>query len=385
MKICGIICEYNPFHNGHAYHLQEAKRLSGADFLVCVMSGNFVQRGEAAIFEKRLRAKHALKAGADVVLELPVHFATSSAEVFAKGAIKLLSALPSFTHLCFGAESDDAECLLKCARILSDEPREVSAKIQELTANGVSYAEARAEAFSEYIPSELLTQSNNILALEYAKALLATNSAAQILPIKRKGAGYLETTVFDNFSSATAIRQAIKESAFEGLQKNLPKFVLDDLPKIRFSDLENLEKYALLATNKAELAQTLDCTEGLENAFHAVAQQNSQTFQEALTSARYTSSRIKRIALQNLLKIRKSDIIAALNSELYLSILAIKKDNHTLLSELGKSPFPLLVKNGDYKKLSGTAKLVYEKQALADQIYAVATNSAYITASPFIE
>ena len=385
MKICGIICEYNPFHNGHAYHLEQAKRISGADFLICVMSGNFVQRGEASIFEKHLRAKHALECGADAVLELPIHFASSSAEFFAKGAIKLLHSIPSFSHLCFGAENDDATAFIDAAKLLNNEPTHISSKIQQLVSNGMSYAKARAQAFSEMIPSDFLTQSNNILGLEYTKALLQLNSTAQIIPIKRKGANYLENNLHKNFSSASAIRLAIKENKFEQLKNNLPDCVFKDFSEIRENNLNTLEKYAVLSSSKEELAKILDCTEGLENAFKSVAEKNAENFSEALTSARYTSSRIKRIALQNLLQIRKEDIQNALNSELYLSILAIKKDNHTLLSELGKSSFPLLVKNGDYKKLSNPAKVVFEKQIFADQIYAMTTNSPYIVPNAFIE
>ena len=385
MKICGIICEYNPFHNGHKHHLEQAKRLSGADFAICIMSGNFVQRGEASIFEKHLRAKHALEAGADAVLELPVHFATSSAEIFAKGAIKLLHSIPAFSHLCFGAENDNASEFISASKILNNEPLNISEKIQELVSSGVSYAKARAQAFSEVIPSDFLTQSNNILGLEYTKALLSLNATTQIIPIKRKGANYLENDLFENFSSASAIRFAIQENRTTELKNNLPNFVFNDLSKVRENCLETLEKQAILSHSKEEIARTLDCTEGLENAFKVVAEQNTDSFTNALTSARYTSSRIKRIALQNLLKIRKDDIQNALNNELYLSLLAIKKDNSALLSELGKSSFPLLVKNGDYKKLSNQAKSIFEQQIFADQVYAIATNSPYITPSPFIE
>ena len=131
MKICAIICEYNPFHNGHLYHIQEAKRLSGADCILCLMSGNFVQRGEEAILNKFTRAKHAVLAGADIVIELPTIFATSNAEIFAKGAISLLSAIPSVEYLCFGAETANADAFLQTAKLLNDEPDEVSFKIKQ--------------------------------------------------------------------------------------------------------------------------------------------------------------------------------------------------------------------------------------------------------------
>ncbi len=385
MKICGIICEYNPFHNGHAYHIRQAKQISGADFVVCVMSGNFVQRGEASIFDKHTRAKHALLAGADAVIELPVPFATSTAEIFANGAIKILSSIPSFTHLCFGAETEDTQAFYDCAKILNDEPPAVSSKIQALTSEGMSFAKARAKAYSEYIPNSILTKPNNILGLEYTRALLKANSKAEIIPIQRQGAGYLDDELSQNFSSATAIRSAIKENRLEGLENNLPDFVLADISKACLTSIDALEKYAILATSKTELATTLDCEEGLENSFKTVSEKNEEPLVTALTNARYTASRIRRIALQNLLKIRKQDVKNALENDLFLSVLAINDKNNTLLSELGKSTYPLLVKNGDYKKLTGTARQIFDMQSFADNVYSLIANTPKQTPSCFIK
>ncbi len=385
MKICGIICEYNPFHNGHAYHIRKAREISGADFVICVMSGNFVQRGEAAIFDKHTRAKHAILAGADAMIELPVPFATSTAEIFAKGAIKLLTSIPSFTHLCFGAETENASAFYEGAKILNDEPLSVSSKIQTLISNGMSFPKARAKAYSDYLPNSILTNPNNILGLEYTRALLKANSKAEIIPIQRQGAGYLDEELAESFSSATAIRSAIKQNNFEGLENNLPDFVLEDISKACLVSLDALEKYAILSVSKDELAKTLDCEEGLENSFNAVATKNEEELVTALTSARYTASRIRRIALQNLLKIRKKDIKTALESDLFLSLLAIKDKNDLLLSELGKSAYPLLVKNGDYKKLTETARKVFEMQTFADSVYSLLSNTPKQTPSCFIK
>ena len=159
MKICAIICEYNPFHNGHLYQIQQAKALSGADAILCLMSGNFVQRGEAAVMDKYTRAKHAVLAGADVVIELPTVFATSNAELFAKGALSILSKIPSITTLCFGAETADAQALYNAAKLLNNEPEEISNKIKELISSGVAYAKARACAWEAALPSELLNST----------------------------------------------------------------------------------------------------------------------------------------------------------------------------------------------------------------------------------
>lgn len=264
MKICAIICEYNPFHNGHLYQLREAKRRSGADALLCVMSGNFVQRGEAAIMDKYTRAKHAVSAGADIVVELPTVFATSNAELFAKGAISLISSVPEVSHLCFGAETANKTAFLLAAKYLNNEPKEVSEKIKAAVSEGVSYAKARAQAWAGFIPFELLCSPNNILGLEYTRALLEYGADIEILPVTRIGGGYNDGELKDAYSSASAIRTALKNG--ESLSEHLPAFVLDDLPKKLEAHLDALEKYALLTRSKAEIASVCDCTEGLENA-----------------------------------------------------------------------------------------------------------------------
>ena len=171
MKICGIICEYNPFHNGHLYHLQAARKTSGADFVLCIMSGNFVQRGEAAVLNKYTRARHAVRAGADAVIELPAVFSTSPAELFAKGAIKLLTAIPNLSQLCFGCESGDSENFLEAAEALDNEPAEVSREIKALMKRGVGYAKARAEVWRTRFPDGFLLSPNNILGIESARAV----------------------------------------------------------------------------------------------------------------------------------------------------------------------------------------------------------------------
>ncbi len=375
MKICAIICEYNPFHNGHLWHIEQARALSRADAVLCVMSGNFVQRGESAVMDKYTRAKHAVLAGADVVIELPTVFATANAELFAKGAVKLLSSIPAVDTLCFGAENADKLSFVSAARYLNDEPKSISDKIKELTATGISYAKARAQAWAGFIPFDILSSPNNILGLEYAKALLALKSGISILPVQRQGAGYSDSLLQENFSSATAIRQAIKNG--KRVDGNLPNFVVRYLPEHVESSLEALEKYALLSRTTEEIASVCDCTEGLENALKRVAG-TGEPLVEALTSARYTSSRIRRIALQNLLQIDENLIRNSLESPLYLRVLAINKEKSEVLSAISESEYPLLARVHDEKKLSGVSLACYEKDIFAEKIYATlypATNA----------
>ncbi len=372
MKICGIICEYNPFHNGHLYQLEKARALSGADAIVCVMSGNFTQRGEAAILDKYTRAKHAIAAGADVVIELPTLFATSNAELFAKGAVKLLSSVPSIDALCFGAETADADAFWRAAKLLLNEPSSVSEEIKRLSKSGVSYARARAQAWSRQIDEKLLTSPNNVLGIEYAKALCVYRPDVQILPILRKGSGYLESDLQENYSSATAIRTAIQHGA--SLKNNLPNFVLRDLPTQLENRLEILEKYAILARSTDEIARVCDCREGLENAFKKAAETGASL--SSLTSARYTGSRIRRIALQNLLNIDETLIRESLQASLYLRVLAAKKECSDVLSALAKSPFPVLVRRRDEETLEEAAKRCLERDIFAEHVYALLNNTA---------
>lgn len=372
MKICAIICEYNPLHNGHAYQLREAKRLSGADAVLCIMSGNFVQRGEAAIMDKFTRAKHAVLAGADAVIELPTPFATSNAELFAKGAVKILHSIPSVTHLCFGAECANKSAFLSAAAILNDEPLSVSQKIKELTASGLSYAKARAQAYENHIAPALLSSPNNILGLEYTKALLSLSSTIEILPIQRVGGGYKEQKIQECYSSASAIRAAFASGA--PLSQALPDFVEKDFPVALENNLEILEKYAILSRSLTEIARVCDCTEGLENALKKAAN-SAQGLVETLTSARYTSSRIRRIALQNLLNIDETFIRESLHSPLYLRVLAANKARSDVISALSESSFPLIARAHDEDALSGVAKQCFEIDAFAEKTYGLLYNT----------
>ena len=366
MKICAIICEYNPFHNGHLYHLREAKRLSGADAILCIMSGNFVQRGEAAILNKYIRAKHAIQAGADAVIELPSVFATSNAELFAKGAIHILSSIPAVDTLCFGAETADAAAFLNAANLLNNEPEQVSARIKALTNDGLSYAKARAIAWDGVLPNDLLSSPNNILGLEYTKAILSTNANIRILPISRIGNHYNSKQLNEQTASATAIRNGINENI--SVSKYVPDFVECDLPCDLQCNLELLEKYAILSRNTNEIKRVCDCTEGLENAFKKAALLDAP-LSETLTSARYTTSRIRRIALQNLLNIDEQLIREALTAPLYLKVLAINATRKDLLTALSAGISPIIIRTQDKHQLCPTAIKCMQKDEISDQIY----------------
>ena len=212
MKAVGLVTEYNPFHNGHLYHLNKAMELTGADISVAVMSGDFVQRGEPAVLDKYTRTSMALNSGVNLVVELPVNYAVSSAESFAAGALKVLDYIKA-DSIAFGSESGDIERLSKLAHILCDNEDTLYKEISKYTANGISYAAARqkvVEKLTDKDTAAMLTSSNNILAVEYLKAIIKNKYAIKPYTIKRQGDSYNDTDIRSEYASATALRENLK-------------------------------------------------------------------------------------------------------------------------------------------------------------------------------
>lgn len=378
MKICAIVCEYNPFHKGHAYQLQQAKQRSAADAVVCIMSGYFTQRGDAAILPEKTRAKHAVQNGADAVLSLPTVFATSSAEFFARGAIRILSSIPDFRVLSFGAEHADAN-FYEAAAFLNDETTYISALKQRMQ-SGSSFVSARSEVLENTPVAKLLQTPNDVLAIEYARSLIAEKgenapSLIQLLPIERKGDYKSNTVHLQTFASASAIRSRLDSSnELFNLSEAIsfvPQNVQKDLSYATelSASLSTAEKIALLRTPSELLKTTLDCTEGLENALKKAAKKADDVV-ESLTSRRYTASRIRRICLHNLLGIRENTIKDCLESTLYVRPLAVKKGREDVLSALSQSTFPCLIRHADEAKLSATAKRCLNIDKTAADVYA---------------
>ena len=216
MKVAGVIAEYNPFHKGHQFHLDRGREITHADYVIVVMSGNYVQRGTPAMFDKYTRAEAALRSGADLVLELPVSVATGSAEYFASGAVKMLADTGIVTDLCFGSECGSLMDLQKLADILAEEPEEYQILLRKYLKEGMSFPAARAHAMKEYAPdlaSDLLDAPNNLLGLEYLKALKRLHSTILPHTIQREGNAYHDITVIDGRSaSASGIRGALMKS-----------------------------------------------------------------------------------------------------------------------------------------------------------------------------
>lgn len=379
MKICGIICEYNPFHNGHAYLIGQAKKFSGCDAVVCIMSGCFTQRGELAFLDRYTRAKHAVLAGADAVIELPTIFATAPAEIFAKGAVKILNSIPDFSVLAFGCENADKEAFLKAAQNTASESGAFKNVLRQYLKFGSSFTKARSQALVQTGGTESLqfiSSPNNILGVEYQKALSAFESRAEILPIERVGADYADTKLYKNFSSASAIRKAVYEGKIRSVRKNIPDYVFKDLQDAVKPELyKKIALYSVIRADASELKNILDCTEGLENRLKAFAKSTHDydEFIKKVTTKRYISSRIRRILVAAVLGISEDLVKKGLKNPLYMKILAINKQRaDKILPALKLSAFPCITRRSDLSLLNKTAAEILAVDTLAADIFNLA-------------
>ena len=384
MKICAVVCEYNPFHNGHLYQLGEMKAQSGCEKLLCLMSGNFTQRGEAAVFDKYTRARHAVENGADIVAELPAAFAVSPAELFAQGAIHILSAIPAVKALAFGCESGSRDDFLRTAAATLREDRAFKSALKENLKDGTSYIRARNKALLDLnadLDERLLSSPNNILGVEYCRAILAEKAAIDPLPILRIGAGYADMVPRKEFSSATSLRAAMADgtlAARRALKRNLPKNVYEDALNFHATAYEDAALCALLRASDEEIKATPDCSEGLENRLKAMARTNPEygAALAKIVTKRYTLSRVKRILLQNYLKIGLGEVREYLKSPLYLRTLALKKEgSEETLAALSEANIPLIVRKSDAAALKKDALACFEKDRFANALFAALTHT----------
>ena len=354
MKIVGLIAEYNPFHNGHQYHIEKAKEITSADAVIVVMSGNFVQRGTPAIMPKHLRTEMALKAGASLVLELPVCYATGTAEQFAYGAVSILNSLGCVDAICFGSECGDINVLNELAEILCNEPVEYKEALQNHLRNGLSFPLARQKAIEELYPSQefskILEQPNNILGIEYLKALHRLNSNIGAYTIQRISSQYHDVDLQEQFSSATALRQVIGQNCLDNLTGQIPITSVDIFEKnyqkrypIYTNDFSLLLKYRLLNESKTSLKEYADVSEELANRICKEINNfvSFDQFCELLKTKEVTYSRISRALLHILLGIRKTD-----NTDIqYARVLGFRKDDSNVLTEIkNKTSIPLVTK-----------------------------------------
>lgn len=389
-KVLGIIAEYNPFHNGHLLHLTKSKEETGAEYSICIMSGNFVQRGNTSIVNKWVKTEMALKSGIDLVLELPTVYSISSAENFAEGAIKLLNSLKIVDTVSFGSENSDIDILNRFSGILYEEPKQYVEFLNEELKKGLSFPKARENAILLYLNdqkySNILNQPNNTLAIEYLKALKKYKSHIMPITIKREKAFYNSNCIVDEYASATAIRNMIVNNQFNDIRKVMPRLAYDLLMQeiennqyvIDISKFEKEILYSIRRLSTADLKKFPEVNEGLENAIKNAAN-SCNTLAELINiikTKRYTQTRIQRILLYILLNITKKDMYISRKTVPYARILGYSQKGKALISEIYKANPKIAlitsVKNFFDSSNNKTYKHMLNKDVLATNIYTLA-------------
>ena len=378
MRICSTVAEYNPLHTGHIRHIEYMKYTLGAEKLIVIMSGNFTQRGEPAVLDKFTRAKQAVIAGADVVIELPTVFATANAEIFATGAVNVLNALGVAEGLCFGVESGDRDSYLSLASAMNNESKEFKKLLKANLEKGESLAKAKFEAVkmlgNRDLDESLISSPNNILGLEYTKALMKAKSRIEIFPMTREG-DHNDLSLKKGLTSAASIRRIIKTGRLGKLKKCMPRYVYKDIKGYPFA-FDKITMSALLTASVESMSELPDCTEGLENRIKALSKDNRTVDElvERVSTRRYTSTRIRRILTANLLGIKKRFTDDCLGAGTYAKVLAARSDCKALLSEIcEKSTVPVLIRKSDAAMLKKTAAECFELDVLANDLYNLAT------------
>ena len=389
-KVLGIIAEYNPFHNGHLYHLQKSLHDTGSSYSIAVISGNFTQRGSTSLVDKWTKTEIALKNGIDLVIELPLLYSISSAENFAEGAIKIFDSLKVVDYISFGSESGDISTLNTVADILYKEPREYKNILSHELGKGLSFPKARENALLMYLKdirkfSSVLSSPNNILGIEYLKALKKYKSNITPVTVERFDSNYNDTSYTGNIASATAIRNIVKNGSFDILRKVIPEStysILLDNVKIGhiIPDLSVFEReiiYLLRKMSIAEIAELPDVGEGLENAIKNTANSCNSIveFLNIIKSKRYTNTRLQRILLYTLLGITKKDIALSKKLTPYIRVLGFNDKGKYLISEISKAN-PKLEIITSVKKYMDTSnnknsKYMLEKDIWATNVYTI--------------
>ena len=399
-KVLGVVAEYNPFHNGHLYHLNKSKEICNADAVVCVMSGNFTQRGDTSIIDKWAKAEMALSSGVDLVIELPSVYAVSSAEHFAYGSVRILDSLKIVDNISFGSECGDLSVLNEFAEILHNEPKEYTTLLSHELSKGISYPRARENALMMYLNdvrkyANILSDPNNILGIEYLKAIKKLKSSIVPVTIERSSVAYNSTETNNNFASSTGIRKLLCNN------KDIKKYVPLQTYKIMekhmkygqiVQDISAFEKeilYTFRRMTTSEIASLPDVSEGLEERIKNAANTSSNLadFVSKIKTKRYTLTRIQRILLYALLVITKEHVELANKTVPYIRILGMTKKGKQLLSEIKKKNPKLKVitsvkdfvesnKNKTYEELleidifaTNVYTLAYEYEPLANLDY----------------
>jgi len=350
-RVIGVVAEYNPFHNGHYYHLQATKEITGAEYCVAVISGNFTQRGDTSIVNKWAKAYMAICGGADLVIELPTVYSISSAENFASGAVKILDNLKVVDAISFGAEANDLATLNNIANVLYEEPKAYTNILSHELKKGISYPAARENALMMYLNdikryANTLSSPNNILAIEYLKALKIQKSKLEPIMIRRKKVYYNDNKIVDDFASATAIRKLLQGGEYANLRKVIPRSSYTIIGQesrkggmvLSLSKYEKEIIYTLRKMTVEEIAELPDVSEGLQFAIKNAANEanNLKDLISNIKSKRYTQTRIQRILLYALLGIDKKLMENSRKVVPYVRVLGFTQKGKSLLSEISR-------------------------------------------------
>lgn len=371
MKVLGIVSEYNPFHYGHLYHLKKSKNITKSDSSIAVMSGSFVQRGEPSFIDKWTKTKMAVDNGIDLVLELPLIFSTQSAEFFAYGGIKLLDSLKIVDYISFGSELGKLKPLKFVAEIFAKEPYYFKMMLKKYLDEGNSYSVSRSLALEDFLIKKgyknynyvnILKSPNNILAIEYLKALYKIESNIKPFTIKRRGSDYNEELFSNKCASATAIRKKVFESNLEEIKDYLPKATYYHLNNYlkqykSFNKIENYSEiflYLLRTIDKKDLSKIMDIEDGLENRIikHSLKYNDIIKIIENTVTKRYPKTRIQRILIHLLIGLNGESFFKLKNDyPEYIRVLGMNEKGMELLKKIKQNTdIPIINKFADYKK-----------------------------------
>lgn len=384
MKVTAIISEYNPLTNGHAEHLRLAREQTGADTILCVMSGSFTQRGDAAIADKYMRAEQAIYAGADIVAELPTIYAISPADNFAYGAIKTISAFPNVEYLSFGSECGDANAIDKLATLLAEEPDEFKTYLRNRIDSKVAFPKARALAVCDYANAhpeyaditEILDHPNNTLGVAYAVQIKKAGLNIKLHTIKRLGAEFDSDDMDSPYPSSSAVRKAFARGDMEKIASAVPKGVMGMLSVCNKQGdaLGDMTLFKVKSMSGYDLEKYYDVTGGLHNRLK-IAAATAVTAEEMLENAKNkncTLARLKRICLYALFDITKADYENCVACPPYIQILAMRATRKDILSELSQTCPNVITKYSDInkvdKRLRYMLKLDFSAQGTLDII-----------------
>ncbi|MCH4890273.1 nucleotidyltransferase [Acidaminobacter sp. JC074] len=369
MKVVGLVTEYNPFHNGHLYHLNQSKEETQSDYAIAVMSGHFLQRGEPAIIDKWSRAKAAVESGVDLIIEIPTLYACSSAEYFAYGSVYLLNALGIVDHICFGSEDGNLETIDEITDMLLNPTEDFQEDLKKHLSDGHSFPKARSLALNK----DFEFKANNILGIEYIKALKTIESNIQPATIKRVQADYLDENLKGTIASATAIRK--HASNLDQIRAFVPQPTFDMMNHhhVYKEDLTTLLLYKIRTSSLEEIRDIHDVSEGLEYKIKKVAERVSsyEDLLSGIVSKRFTKTRVQRILVKLLLNIKKDDFID--NHPKYIRILAFNDKGKALLKKIKKTCTLPLITNINKIQLDQDAKDMLDLDITATNIYKLLT------------